>query len=145
MKQITALLVLSIASLGLLASAVAGDDKADKEEGFTKIFNGKDLDGWVYGLRGDKENKSGKGYDVENGVMFCTKEDGGNLFTKKEYGDFVFRFEFKSKLSLVESKSNFISRGIAFTCRPDSTASSIDSRPPRRIRKLHDWEVFGNR
>src|SRR5437870_3533066 len=95
MKQITALLVLSIASLDLLASAVAGDDKADKEEGFTRIFNGKNLDGWVYGLRGDKENKSGKGYDVENGVMFCTKEDGGNLFTKKEYGDFVFRFEFK--------------------------------------------------
>jgi hypothetical protein len=61
-----------------------------QDEGFTTLFNGKDLTGWVYG-----KNKSGKGYQVENGVLFCTKEDGGNLFTEKEYSDFVFRFEFK--------------------------------------------------
>ena len=66
-----------------------------KEEGFTALFNGKNLDGWSYGRRGDGENKSGKGYQVENGVVCCTKEDGGNLYTAKEYGDFVFRFEFK--------------------------------------------------
>ena len=60
------------------------------------LFNGKDLSGWVYGQRGNgTENKTGKGYQVENGVLFTTKEDGGNLFTEKEYADFVLQFEFK--------------------------------------------------
>ncbi len=67
----------------------------DKEEGFASLFNGKDLAGWTYGKRGQGENKSGKGYQVENGAIFCTKADGGNLFTEKEYADFVLRFEFK--------------------------------------------------
>ncbi len=66
-----------------------------QEKGFTPLFNGKDLSGWVYGTRRGVPNKSGKGYQVENGVLFTTKEDGGNLFTEKEYADFIFRFEFK--------------------------------------------------
>jgi hypothetical protein len=75
----------------LVAAAVAA---AETEEGFTSIFNGKDLSGWIYG--GDKKSaKAGKGYQVENGVLFCTKEDGGNLFTEKEYDNFILRFEFK--------------------------------------------------
>jgi hypothetical protein len=75
------------------------------EAGFTSLFNGKDLTGWVYGSRaGGAENKSGKGYQVDNGVLFTTKEDGGNLFTEKEYADFVLRFEFK----LTENANNGI-------------------------------------
>jgi hypothetical protein len=66
------------------------------ERGFTSLFNGKDLTGWVYGRRaGGAENRTGRGYQVENGVLFTTKEDGGNLFTEKEYADFVLRFDFK--------------------------------------------------
>lgn len=56
----------------------------NSEDGFVSIFNGKDLTGWV----GDT-----KGYAVEDGVLIC--KPGGNLFTKEEYSDFVFRFEFK--------------------------------------------------
>ena len=55
----------------------------------TKLFNGRDLDNWT--LVGGK----GPGYVVENGVLVCPAEGGGNLFSKKEYSDFVFRFEFK--------------------------------------------------
>src|SRR4051812_39026394 len=66
-----------------------------QEKDFTPLFNGKDLTGWVYGTRGGAENKTGKGYQVENGVLYTTKEDGGNLFTAKEYADFVLRFEFR--------------------------------------------------
>jgi len=75
-----------------------------EDQGFTTLFNGKDLSGWVYGTRNGAENKSGKGYQVENGVLFTTKEDGGNLFTAKEYSDFVLRFEFK----LTENANNGI-------------------------------------
>ncbi len=72
------------------------------EPGFTTLFNGKDLTGWVYGTRNGAPNKSGKGYQIENGVLFTTKEDGGNLFTEKEYSDFVLRFEVK----LTENANN---------------------------------------
>ena len=37
----------------------------------------------------------GPGYVPQNGVLDCPAEGGGNLFTEKEYSDFVFRFEFK--------------------------------------------------
>lgn len=76
-----------------------------QEEGFTPLFNGKDLTGWVYGRRGNgAENRTGKGYQVANGVLFTTKEDGGNLFTEKEYSDFILRFE----LRLTENANNGI-------------------------------------
>ena len=85
--------------LGLAAIAGAAQVQVQvqaQDKGFTTLFNGKDLTGWVYGQRaGGAENKSGKGYQVENGVLFTTKDDGRNLFTEKEYSDFVFRFEFK--------------------------------------------------
>jgi len=77
---------------------------AAQEAGFTPLFNGKDLTGWVYGTRRGAPNKSGKGYQIENGVLFTTKEDGGNLFTEKEYADFILRFEFR----LTENANNGI-------------------------------------
>ena len=81
------------------AASAAGSAATD--EGFTPLFNGKDLTGWVYGSKKDKagkvdENKAGAGYQVkEGGVLYSTVKDGGNLYTEKEYADFVFRFEFK--------------------------------------------------
>ena len=53
-------------------------------EGFTPLFNGKDLTGWI----GDS-----KGYVVEDGKMLC--KPGGNIYTEKQYDNFIFRFEFK--------------------------------------------------
>ena len=60
----------------------------EQSEGFTALFNGKDLEGWV-GNRTD--------YKVEDGVIVVVPDGGGygNLYTQKEYGDFAFRFEFK--------------------------------------------------
>ena len=53
-------------------------------EGFVALFNNYDLTGWF----GDT-----RGYVVEDGVMVC--KPGGNLYTEKEFSDFIFRFEFK--------------------------------------------------
>jgi hypothetical protein len=87
-----------------LAAVAMGVPQGD-EPGFTPLFNGKDFTGWVYGRRASAaENRSGQGYQIENGVIFSTKEDGGNLYTEKEYADFVFRFEFK----LTENANNGI-------------------------------------
>ncbi len=57
--------------------------------GFEKLFDGKTLNGWK--LVGGK----GPGYVVENGIIVCPADGGGNLFTEKEYANFILRFEFK--------------------------------------------------
>jgi hypothetical protein len=61
---------------------------AAPEEGFIPLFNGEDLQGWVGHTNG---------YTVTDGVLICEagKGKGGNIFTQKEYENFVFRFEFK--------------------------------------------------
>jgi hypothetical protein len=92
-----------------------------QDQGFTTLFNGKDLTSWVYGQREDgTENRNGKGYQVEKGVLFTTKEDGGNLFTKKEYANFVLRFEFK----LTENANNGI--GIRAPLQGDAAYTGIE-------------------
>ncbi len=63
-------------------SGTRGPQSAEK--GFVSLFDGKTLDGWQGAV---------KGYAVENGAMIC--KPGGNIYTKKEYADFIFRFEFK--------------------------------------------------
>lgn len=60
----------------------------EKSEGFVSIFNGTSLDNWI----GDKQS-----YVAEDGMIVIKPVDdsGGNLYTEKEYSDFVFRFEFQ--------------------------------------------------
>ncbi|MGE5567888.1 MAG: DUF1080 domain-containing protein [Rhodospirillales bacterium] len=69
----------------LLTAAIA----ACAEPGFTPLFDGKTLEGWT--LVGGR----GPGYIVEEGKIVCPAEGGGNLFTEREYANFVFRFEFR--------------------------------------------------
>lgn len=69
----------------LLASCATSQN----ESGFTSLFDGQSLAGWKL------INPKGAGYGVTNGVIYCARGGGGNLFTEKEYADFVLRFEFK--------------------------------------------------
>ncbi|MCH2609944.1 MAG: DUF1080 domain-containing protein [Pirellulales bacterium] len=57
------------------------------DKGFVSIFNGKDLSGW---------QGATASYDVVDGAIQCRKGTGGNLFTEKEYSDFVVRLEIKT-------------------------------------------------
>ena len=59
----------------------------DADEGFVPLFNGRDLEGWTGG---------GGGYVAEDGrIVVHPERGGGNLYTAKEYADFVLRFDFK--------------------------------------------------
>ena len=61
--------------------------KEELADGFVPLFNGQDHTGWTGNT---------KGYPVKDGKIVCDpKQGGGNLYTAAEYGDFVFRFEFK--------------------------------------------------
>ncbi|MBN2474738.1 MAG: DUF1080 domain-containing protein [Pirellulales bacterium] len=58
--------------------------KEEAKAGFVRLFDGKTHDGW---------QGSVKGYTIEDGALIC--KPGGSLYTKREYADFIFRFEFK--------------------------------------------------
>ena len=55
-------------------------------QGFNSIFNGRDFTGWT----GPVDN-----YVVTNGTVLCKPGQGGTIFTKDEFSDFVARVEFK--------------------------------------------------
>ncbi len=56
--------------------------------GFVSLFNGTNMDGW----QGNKTD-----YYAQDGELIADSEKGGhgNLFTEKEYSDFIFRFDFQ--------------------------------------------------
>lgn len=78
-----------LVALGIAALAAScGSQKISSDEGFTELFNGQNLDGWI----GNKES-----YQAKDGMIIIEPKGGGggNLFTEKEYGDFVLKFEFQ--------------------------------------------------
>ena len=75
---------------GLVCVPALHSADTDVPEGFTALFNGKDLTGW-------KVNEGGKmdKWGAEKGLLFVQGGGGGWLMTEKEYGDFELRLEFK--------------------------------------------------
>ncbi len=73
----------------LLFSALLTGSLVAQEPGFTSLFNGKNLDGWT--LVGGH----GPGYVVKDGIIECPADGGGNLYTEKEYGNFVLKLEYR--------------------------------------------------
>lgn len=62
--------------------------KKEKKEGYLLLFNGADLTGWV----GNKQD-----YVAEGGTITVKTDQGGsgNLYTEKQYANFILRFEFQ--------------------------------------------------
>ncbi len=60
----------------------------EKKAGFEVLFDGRSLDKW---------QGNTTGYTPDNGTIYVTANFGGtgNLYTKKKYSDFVYRFEFR--------------------------------------------------
>jgi len=63
------------------------ETEKEKAEGFVSLFNGIDLSGW----QGNTTE-----YFVKNGAIVVHPVEGGhgNLYTVKEYSDFIIRFDF---------------------------------------------------
>lgn len=73
----------------LLLLAASATSALPAEPGFVQLFDGRTLDGWR--LVGGK----GRGYIAQEDAIVCPADGGGNLFTEKEYANFVLRFEFR--------------------------------------------------
>jgi len=56
---------------------------------FAPLLNGKNLDDWIHVGEGPN------GYFLQDEVLVCPAEESGHLFSRKEYSNFVFRFEFR--------------------------------------------------
>lgn len=60
----------------------------EKKEGFVMLFDGTNMDNW----QGNLDN-----YTLIDGTIYVDAAygNGGNLYTKKKYSDFIYRFEFQ--------------------------------------------------
>ena len=96
------------AMLALLAESGWADEEFKIEDGYTSLFNGKDLSGWRYpGAKGrDMDGQTetpDKRVAVENGVIVMNEKDskgkGGirDLYTSKTFDkDFHLKLEFRA-------------------------------------------------
>lgn len=73
------------AALCSIATAAA----QDAEKGFTPLFNGRDLHGWV------NVNCAPETWSVRDGVIHCTGKPTGALRTERHYENFVFELEWR--------------------------------------------------
>lgn len=115
---------------------VAADAAKEKSDGFIALFNGKDLDGWT----GDT-----KGYKVEDlgGAPAIVCQPGGtNLFTKDEYADFEFRFEFM----LTPGANNGIALRAPTAGDPAYAGfeSQILDNTAEQYKGLKEWQYHGS-
>lgn len=106
---------------------------AHAESGFTSLFDGHSLAGW--------HTSFGAPYIPQDGVLTCPV-DGGNLFTEKEYSDFVFRFQFL----LTKGANNGI--GIRTSYGGDAAyvgmeIQVLDDSDPQ-YKDLHPWQFHGS-
>ncbi len=91
---IIALCIFSLTVAGL-SDAAEAQSKSKKEGsqskgGWVKLFNGKDLSGWI-------EPKVEHTWKVLDGGVLDYEAKGGSLTTEKEYGDYTLKLEWRFK------------------------------------------------
>jgi hypothetical protein len=113
-----------------------GDAKVP--EGFTPLFNGKDLTGWkVF-----KGKLSVWGADPKEKLLFVKGKGGGWLMTEKEYADFELRLEYKVQ---VNGNSGVALRAPlrGHTSRDGMEIQILDDNGPA-YKKLKPWQYIGS-
>ena len=66
------------------------------EEGWTALFNGKDLDDWKFHLGKEGADNDGT-YTVKDGILICSGSPSGYMYTEKSYSNYTLRFDFAFK------------------------------------------------
>lgn len=114
-------------------SYVVSDE--EKKQGFVSLFDGSNLDEWT-------GNTSG--YIVKDGIIEVNPdvEGGGNLYTKDEFSNFVYRFEFQ----LTPGANNGI--GIRTPLEGDAAYAGmeiqvLDNESPK-YNNLHPYQYHGS-
>lgn len=105
---VTKIILILFVSTSTIACKTGATNKNSANEGFVKIFNGKNFDGWHLKLRNDDEALAKKVYAIEDGMVHVFKDfpDSLNLntgenathglfYTNKKYSKYILRFEYK--------------------------------------------------
>jgi hypothetical protein len=119
------LFLLGLIVLSIGASAGALPDAADfkLEDGYTSLFNGKDLTGWDYGpvpvtkkpiiekLDGKTSTKD-QVFEVQDGLIIASGKKIMALYTAREFNkDFEFKVEFRTTAEMKKNNSGIYIRG----------------------------------
>jgi hypothetical protein len=91
------LLACAVMLAAVTLGAVAAYDQKD-DEGFTPLFNGRDLTGWKTVV--DPKKKDVKPEDiwsVKDGIIVCTGKANGYFHTEKSYKNYVLRYDWRYK------------------------------------------------
>jgi 3-keto-disaccharide hydrolase len=94
----------STLALGAIFCGAAACAGSETQDGFTSLFNGKDLTGWGY-KNGDKfdgkTESSDARYTVKDGILIVNPGKGiAQLWTTKEFPkDFELRLEFRAAVN----------------------------------------------
>lgn len=97
------LLALSLAFRSAVFSAEAQPAAADPlpaqtadDQGWIRLFNGKDLDGWQFDFgKAGSENRGT--FSVKDGILICTGKPAGFMYTARSFGNYTFECEFAFK------------------------------------------------
>ena len=98
---------------------------AAQEDGYTNLFNGKDLTGWKYGdvppkkkppteVLDGKTASSDKRFEVKDGMIVANPGKGGNMaiYTAQEFNkDFNLKLEFRTGTENKRNNSGVFIRG----------------------------------
>jgi hypothetical protein len=85
----------AVLALPLLLVLGPGSTAGDKEEGWIKLFNGKDFKGWTKFLDPKKKGDPEKIWKVEGDMIYCEGSVYGYLLTDKEYDNYVLKVQWK--------------------------------------------------
>jgi len=107
----------------ILAAGIFAFSAPAQEEGFTSLFNGKDLTGWEYGpvpvakkpifekLEGKSATKD-QVFEVSDGLIVANGKKVMALYTAKEFNqDFIFKLEFRNSGEKPKDNSGIYIRG----------------------------------
>ena len=94
-------------ALSMVQPLLAQDESA-ASDGFEKIFNGENWDGWYLKIREGDEELANKVFAIEDGVVHVFKDQPdkeeldtgknathGLFYTHKKYSKFILKFEYK--------------------------------------------------
>ena len=136
----------ALALLLVSAFTAASADDWKPEDGFTSLFNGKDLTGWHYKGEpdlGGKTNATDGRYTAKEGVLIVNPRDDTKgphhrqLWTLREFPkDFVLKLEFRAS---VDADSGIFLRAPQLQCRDYLVAGPYKGL---KAYKPQDWNLI---
>ena len=131
---------LSLVALALSPLSVSQQARAG-EDGFTDIFNGKDLTDWVVEGQAKYREKGGgeeqPTWTVEEGMLVCAPGAGFGFvrYDQQKYGDFALRLEYRM--------SKNCNSGVGIRTPPFT--GDINTRPSHAAYEVQILDDFGKK